>query len=47
MQWFVENIEYPYPSKKKKLELAEKTGLSVEQIASWMSKERKKIEDFE
>ncbi len=47
MQWFVENIEHPFPTKKKKLELCEATGLSIQQVDKWMCNEREKLKKFE
>jgi len=35
-------VDHPYPSRTEKADLANKTGLSVEQIVHWMSNVRKR-----
>ena len=38
-----QNSQHPYPSKKEKSYLAQKSGLSLPQITSWFINERRKL----
>lgn len=40
--WILTNIENPYPSKQVKKDLAESTGLSIEQVNTWFKHTRRK-----
>lgn len=39
-KWFLFNIAYPYPNAKDKEKLAEKCGISIQQVANWFSHKR-------
>ncbi|KAJ5068244.1 homeobox protein transcription factor [Anaeramoeba ignava] len=41
-EFFLENIENPYPSKNEKENLSEKTGLSIRQINTWFINARRR-----
>jgi hypothetical protein len=40
-KWMLDNIEDPYADKKIKIELAELTGLTTQQVGIWMTNARK------
>lgn len=39
-KWFLFNINYPYPSPKDKEKLAERCGISIQQVSNWFCKKR-------
>ncbi|KAK6524414.1 hypothetical protein TWF281_011322 [Arthrobotrys megalospora] len=41
-QWFIKNIDHPYPSEADKQSLSEETGLSVRQISDWFANTRRR-----
>jgi hypothetical protein len=41
--WLASNKFHPFTTPEIKLELANKTGLSVPQVSNWLKNERKKI----
>ncbi|CAO3621064.1 unnamed protein product [Cunninghamella blakesleeana] len=42
-QWLVQHKKHPYPSEKEKMELAHRTGLTVNQISNWFINARRRI----
>ncbi|KAI8071747.1 hypothetical protein BC940DRAFT_293612 [Gongronella butleri] len=42
-QWLVQHKKHPYPSEKEKLDLAHRTGLTVNQISNWFINARRRI----
>lgn len=43
-KWFAYNINNPYPSAKDKEKLAEKCGISIQQVSNWFSNKRKYLD---
>ena len=43
--WFDAYVENPYPTAEIKMELAEKTSLTILQISYWMSNKRKQLKN--
>ncbi|ORY94718.1 hypothetical protein BCR43DRAFT_525880 [Syncephalastrum racemosum] len=41
--WLVEHKKHPYPSEKEKIQLANRTALSVNQISNWFINARRRI----
>jgi len=41
-EWFLNNLQHPYPTEDAKIFLTIKTKLSVHQIDNWLKKERLK-----
>lgn len=41
-EWLIENIESPYANLEFRRELANRTGLCVEQVSTWLNNSRKK-----
>lgn len=41
--WLVDHKQHPYPSEKEKLHLAQRTGLTVNQISNWFINARRRI----
>lgn len=41
--WFFQNIKKPYASRKQKIELAERTSLSISQVSNWLLNKRKRF----
>ena len=44
MEWFINNLNHPYPSEDTKIAFSIKTKLSQEQINNWFKKKRLKFE---
>lgn len=42
-KWFYDHFLHPYPEDYEKAELAEKTGLTVEQVSYWFVNQRKRV----
>lgn len=42
-EWLKQNSINPYPSKKTKFELAERTSLPVSQVSTWLRNQRHKM----
>ncbi|OAD72245.1 Homeodomain-like DNA binding domain-containing transcription factor, partial [Phycomyces blakesleeanus NRRL 1555(-)] len=40
--WLVRHKKHPYPTEKEKLELAYRTGLTVNQISNWFINARRR-----
>ena len=38
--WFSNHVEHPYPTQAEKVELSEKTGLSLQKVDNWFINER-------
>ncbi|CDH57948.1 hypothetical protein RO3G_08713 [Lichtheimia corymbifera JMRC:FSU:9682] len=41
--WLVDHKKHPYPSEKEKIQLANRTGLTVNQISNWFINARRRI----
>jgi hypothetical protein len=41
-KWYEIHQDYPYPTRREKETLIEKTGLTIVQVNSWFSNERRK-----
>ncbi|KAI9250736.1 hypothetical protein BY458DRAFT_524449 [Sporodiniella umbellata] len=42
-KWLIQHKKHPYPAEKEKAELAQKTGLTVNQISNWFINARRRI----
>ncbi|KAI8384707.1 uncharacterized protein BYT42DRAFT_271594 [Radiomyces spectabilis] len=42
-RWLLSHKKHPYPSEKEKIELAHRTGLTVNQISNWFINARRRI----
>ncbi|RCH98895.1 Homeobox protein Meis3 [Rhizopus azygosporus] len=42
-KWLIQHKKHPYPAEKEKIDLAQKTGLTVNQISNWFINARRRI----
>ncbi|CAO3662336.1 unnamed protein product [Rhizopus stolonifer] len=42
-KWLIQHKKHPYPAEKEKVELAQRTGLTVSQISNWFINARRRI----
>jgi len=42
IDWYVQHLDYPYPTEDKKQDFSEKTDLSLNQINNWFTNTRRR-----